>query len=339
MNNKPADDEARDAHLLAALSHAPDRDVAPPANVSAAILGQAQAALRPPRTRAPSWLEGLRAALLRGLRPAPMAAFGTVAMATLIGVMWSGHEPPEATPSLRPQTVAATPPTVPAPADAPPAAQAPSVQRQTAPPLRPTSPPAVRAQPQARALPQAQPAATTITQPQAAEPAPTVAAAARPDALREPVARGDATAKSMADAAPAARSRTESATAALGAAMPAAASPLAAPTVDLEAAVRSDATRVRWQLTQGRLVAHGAVQRDWWSALARATQGAWQRAAHGTPGQTEGAPVVLVIDGAPRGSLAFEPNHLVWREPGGQAWRAPVAADTLRDWQEAVRRW
>ena len=313
MNNKPSNDEARDAHLLAALSHAPDRDVAPPADVSAAILGQAQAAVRPPRARRPTWHEGLRTAFRRLLQPAPMAAFGTVAMATLIGVMWSGEEPPEATPSLRPQTVVATPPTAPATAEAPRSKSA-----------APT---------------QAAPAATTMTQPRPVEPAPRIVAAPRPDALRKSAAPGDVTAKSMADAAPAARSRTESAAAALGAAMPAAASPLTAPTIDLEAAARSDATRVRWQLTQGRLVAHGALQRDWWSVLARATQGAWQRAAQGTHSDIDGVLVVLVIDGAPRGSLVFEPNHVVWREPGGQAWRAPVAADTLRDWREAVRRW
>ncbi len=114
---------------------------------------------------------------------------------------------------------------------------------------------------------------------------------------------------------------------------PGAAAPLAAPTTDLEAAARSDDARVRWQLGQGRRVAHGAPQRDWWLALARATQGAWRPAA---TQEIDSALVVLMIDGEPRGSLVFEPNHVVWREPGGQVWRAPVAADTLRDWREAV---
>lgn len=94
MNQIPAGDEARGAHLLAALQHAPDRDVVPPAALSAAILRRAQAAAQPPRVR--WWV-----ALDRLWRPAPMAAFGAVAMATLIGILWSGQDPPEAHASSR----------------------------------------------------------------------------------------------------------------------------------------------------------------------------------------------------------------------------------------------
>lgn len=319
-------DEDRDDHLLAALRHAPDRDVKPPADLSAAILGRAQAAVQPPQAPGASWLDGWRATFYRLLRPAPMAAFGTVAMATVIGVMWSGQSPPDATPSLRPETMAAAPAT----ADAPPAAQAPVAQRESAPAAvqtRPTvarpPPPAAAEAQQKRAAPEDLAAAeSSATLPQPAEPA-----------------RREFAAKSMADAAPAptaVRSRAESATAALGAAAPVATSPLTAPTIDFEAAARSDPARVRWHLASGRMAAHDAAQRDWWSALARATQGRWQAAAGGAPA---GAQVTVTIDGVPRGSLVFEPNHVVWREPGGLSWRAPIAADTLRDWQEALARW
>ena len=99
-------DDSRDAHLLAALRHAPDRDVAPPAQLSAAILGQARQAARAKPGAAPSRWRALWAGLWQ---PAPMAAFGTLAMATLIGVMWQGQKVPEAAPSLRPDVVAAAP--------------------------------------------------------------------------------------------------------------------------------------------------------------------------------------------------------------------------------------
>ena len=109
MNPQPPDDDPRDAHLLAALRHAPDRDVVPPAQLTAAILGQARRAVR--RRGARAWRDGMRAALERLWQPAPMAAFGTLALATLIGVMWRDQEWPDATPSLRPEraVVAAEP--------------------------------------------------------------------------------------------------------------------------------------------------------------------------------------------------------------------------------------
>ena len=349
MSHTPDDD--RDAHLLAALRHAPDRDVQPPADVSAAILVRAQAAVQPARTRSPNGRAGWRAAIDQVLRPGPMAAFGTVALATLIGVMWSGQSPPDATPSLRAEAGAAAPAAAPASADTVPAAQAPSAQREAAPTAAQTSPPVVRPPPRAvaealqkRAAPEVLAAAeskATQPQPQPMAAAAQIAAAPQQDAQREPAAQ-DAAAKSTADAAPATlalparRSRAESTAATLGAAAPDAAAPLTAPTIELEAAVRSDPARVRWQVAGGRMAAHGPAQRDWWAALARATQGRWHAAGGGEPA---GMQVTLTIDGVPRGSLAFEPNHLLWREPGGLTWRAPIAADTLREWQAALARW
>ena len=344
MSHTPDDD--RDAHLLAALRHAPDRDVKPPADVSAAILGRAQEAVQPPRARGANWPAGWRTAIDRLLRPAPMATFGTVATATLIGVMWSGQSPPDATPSLRPETMAAAPAAAPASTDT-----LPSAQRKSAPAAAQTNPPVASPRPHAaaealpkRAAPEVLVAAESKAaqpQPQPAPPAPRIAAAPRQDAQRGPVAQ-DAAAKSMADAALAApaplttRSRAESTAAALGAAAPAAAAPLTAPTIELEAAVRGDPARVRWQVTGGRTAAHGPAQRAWWTALARATQGRWQAASDSGPA---GAQVTLTIDGAARGSLAFEPGAVVWREPGGLTWSAPMATDTLREWQEALARW
>ena len=130
MTQSPiSDDDPRDAHLLTALRHAPDRDFTPPPQLSAAILEHAQRALQTRRARAPRW----QAAWARLWQPAPMAAFGTLAMATLIGVLWDGQEIPDATPSLK-SVPAATPAPAPVPAHAPaPAGEAP--ERSVAAPL------------------------------------------------------------------------------------------------------------------------------------------------------------------------------------------------------------
>jgi hypothetical protein len=118
-----ADDDPRDAHLLAALRHAPDRDVAPPARVTAAILDQAQAAARGSRARGAEPRSGWRSIWGQLWQPAPMAAFGTVAMATLIGVLWGGKELPEAEPSWRPEAVTTAPESTPTAPTVPAAAQ------------------------------------------------------------------------------------------------------------------------------------------------------------------------------------------------------------------------
>ncbi len=85
-------DAPRDARLLAALRHAPDRDAVPPPEVTARILAAARDAVRP--APAPlSWAQRLAA----WLQPPQLgAAFGTIAVAVLVGMMWSTREAPEA---------------------------------------------------------------------------------------------------------------------------------------------------------------------------------------------------------------------------------------------------
>jgi hypothetical protein len=371
----PTPDDPRDAHLVAALRHAPDRDVAPPAQLSAAILEQAQRALRSQR---PAPASGWRLLWERLWQPAPMAAFGTLAMGTLIGVMWGAQEPPDATPSLRPEAVAAAPakpradapavigavqPPAPSPvaraAEAAPAersaavakttarapsAPAPSLRSAKADPLSTASDRAVDANVaapevrQAAAVSEAAQASTMAPAPAPAAlpvPAPTTAIVAPQAVPQVPDRRRDALAKSLADAAPpAARSRSEAMAPALGAARLALPSPLAA--ADIAAAMAGDAQRVGWRVGAERTVAHEAAQREWWSALARATQGRWQPAAASA---AEGASVALLIDGALRAALAFEPQALVWREANGAVWRVSVEPALLREWQEALARW
>ena len=384
-------DDGRDAHLLAALRHAPDRDVAPPAQLSAAILGQARQAARAKPGAAPSRWRALWAGLWQ---PAPMAAFGTLAMATLIGVMWQGQEVPEAAPSLRPDVVAAAP--APAPA-APTVVRAepespivPSLSRETSRQAQgertlkasaPTTPaqrkaeaaaqtatvessstgsgrtgmsaPPVQQAKDASALAEAA-AAGKITEPMAPAPpsSPSPPAAPMPPALAAPMAaaaapatregesRRDALAKSMADAAPAAaaaapRARSEMPFASLGAALAPGAAPLAAAGAEIDAAMRTDPIRVRWRTAAERQLAHDAAQREWWAALNRATQGRWQRAAGAAPTPA----LTLLIDGAARGSIGFEPQAVVWRDASGSLWRAAVAPETWGELQAATARW
>ncbi len=369
MNAPAPDDDPRDPHLLAALRHAPDRDALPPAPVTAAILGHARQAVRPARAAAPAWRAGLRAAFARLWQPAPLAAFGTLAMATLIGVMWGGQPVPDATPGLRPEHAAPAPS---APRDAavavgstaavlPASRDVASEQKEAAPDAGPSKPRLAQA-------PSSPPAAKAKSSRPAATPPPETAIA-RADAMQEREARRDiadavapqvaaapapapapspapapaplqsgALAKSAADAAPnLLRARSERAAPALGANTGAA--PLAGAAAEIDAATSSDAARVRWRITPQRTVAHEAAQRAWWAAVQTATQGRWQGASASSGSGAASEALTLLIDGAARGRLAFEPLAIVWHDANGATWRAPIEAPTLRAWQEALTRW
>lgn len=315
-----ADDE-RDPHLLAALHHAPDRDVAPTAQLSAAILAEAQQALRelavaPRASRWRIW----QAAFDRLWQPAPMAAFGTLVMGAVIGVMWQGQEPPDATPALRPQR-AATPPTSvgTASSERAPVELSPAASAAAAEPTLPSAAAHDRSRAQDAALSKAP-----------HEPA----AAARAGSATE---RREALGKTHADPArPPPRASAEAVPGHLAAAAaPMPEEPLAQAVVALDAALRSDPERVQWRLTPQRVLAHDAERRAWWSALQGASEGRWQRAA------SSSARVVLtvLIDGAPAGSIAFEPQAVVWTDASGSAWRAPLGTAELRALQEPQARW
>ena len=345
MNPPAPDDDMRDAHLLAALRHAPDRDALPPAPLTAAILEQARQAVRPPPAIAPAWHDGLRAAFARLWQPAPMAAFGTLAMATLIGVMWGGQELPEATPHRRPELAEPAPAQAQAPvaAAADTAQPAPRAAKPTAKPIQAPKATGIAQAPAPTAPPPPEPsvaAADTMKEREGRRDAAGAVAPQRAAAPAPPPQQNDALAKSLADAAPAAlRARSERAAPALGATSGTDGAPLAGAAAEIDAAGGSDAARVRWRLAGQRLVAHGAAQREWWSVVQRGTHGRWQLAATGSATGAESDPIALLIDGAPRGSLAFEPQGIVWRDANGVAWRAAITAQTLRAWQEALAGW
>lgn len=100
------DDVARDAHLRAALRHAPDRDARPPAELSRRILDAARAAAgsAPKRTARPAaapWArvrDGLASCTAWLRHPGATAAFASLMLATVIGVMWRDGPPPETEP-------------------------------------------------------------------------------------------------------------------------------------------------------------------------------------------------------------------------------------------------
>lgn len=134
-------DLPRDAHLRAALRHAPDRALAPPPAVRAAILAAAHAALHGAAPqRAGRWRPRWRALwdLLR--QPAAGAAFASLALATVLALMWRGGAPTDA---AHEAPLARAPAGVEAAA---PQAAAPQASRERAPSARPPErPPAATA--------------------------------------------------------------------------------------------------------------------------------------------------------------------------------------------------
>lgn len=122
------DHEQRDAHLLAALQHAPDRDMLPPAALSAQILDSARQAVQPARPAAPArswkaaWLERLLQWQRLLAQPATAGALATLAVATVIGLMWRSGVPADEETQFAVAQVAAPE------APAPPPAMAPATQ-------------------------------------------------------------------------------------------------------------------------------------------------------------------------------------------------------------------
>ena len=280
-------DPTVDPHLLAALRHAPDRSALPPPAVTARILAAARDAARPPAAASPwrrlgAWL----------VQPQVGAAFATLAVATLLGVMWSAHEPaPSPTTSAVAEVTAApaasTPIVQAPPATAPPAPAAArrvaKLERQRAETREAGAKAAVEAAP-----PPAAPA-DALAKADAAPPAPvpTPAAAAPVPAAAPPAARSERVLTNEAGAPTAGR------------AAPSAALALAdrAPSFDPLQGLEADgAAAWTWHVSgpSGAVGdrAHGTAQQALWAALRQATQGRWQAAAPRRPGCALAGPAV-----------------------------------------------
>lgn len=148
MSTRRDDAAELDAHLRAALRHAPDRDTAAPAQLSEQILSAARRSVQPMH-EGPAWPRHVRAALASALdaltRPAGAAAFASLVLATVIGVMWHEGDPTEVLPERlrRPDAAPRARSDTPAPAPTAPATlqtpAEPASQAQTAAPDRATA--------------------------------------------------------------------------------------------------------------------------------------------------------------------------------------------------------
>ena len=264
--------ELRDARLRKAMEQAPDAQLQPHARTREAILAAARGAVQPAWKR--WWPRNARSGLPWA------AAFATVAMATLLTLMWQGQEapgsreetqvavaPPAAAPEPAPTPTPATAPS-PAPAPAPATPPAPAAAPAPAPlpaPATAAAPPtaaapvtgsarATRSAPRTRSAPDAQAPVLADAAPAAADatarPAAPEARSAAPAApAAAPVAEPAPPALAAAPAAPAPRPPTV----AMAAPEPQAAQP--APSAAPRAALRAAPSRSMW--TQVRIEAGG----------------------------------------------------------------------------------
>lgn len=353
MDHTPQEDLVRDAHLMAALRHAPDRDVAPPPEVTARILAAARAAVAaaPKPPVAPLW-QRLAAWLVQ---PRIGAAFGTLAVATLVGLLWATREAPVSEPA--PQVAmpaggeAASASAVAAPQAASPApSPEPAVANTAGRVARPSAAPAPR-----RELPvakQAAPAATTAEVAAAAPavpgapptPHPTRSAQAMPPSdPAAAVAERRAAADTLADAAtgrPAAAAPSPavgSTSGLLARSRQEAAAAAADPLASIDALLGRAPPGLAWQ-REGRTIAHGDAQRQWWAALQSATQGRWRR---DLPAAPEAAPpwIELREDGRAVAAWWLDGGVLRLRDSQAQSWSAPVTEAQRRDWLAAAALW
>ncbi len=365
-------DDPRDAHLLAALRHAPDRDAVPPREISERILAAARAAaqssraaVRPRHVASAPWWQRLSAWLMQ---PQVAASFGTLAVASIVGVMWSTREPPvaEFTPPpamadrLEQRPLAEAPLAAPQPEAAKPdadgAATAPAAIGQARPPAaplpRPKQAPAKDAAARSRSALEAPaaPADNATTATPSAAPPPPAAVAPTQQAADAAVSAPAAAAERRAATASESRVmelRREAAprpasAAAMGMSLTAKANAAADPLARWDAALGADASAsVLWRLGDRRdapPLAHGAAQARWWAALRRATDGAWQaRTRDPSP-----PPSWLAFDvsGASAGSIDLAGDGvLLCPTEGAACWRAPITPAQRDAWIAEIARW
>lgn len=281
------DDEPRDAHLQAALRHAPDREAAPPAALSAQILAQARRAAvsRRPAPAGPGWAERWFGWMSR---PVAAGAFGSLLIAGFVGLMWREGPPPETA------VVVEAPVAVPeAPAPAPPAAPAPAA---------PPAPPA-QVQQKARATP------------------PAVQAPPAPAAVQAPPAPAGSSRDAALESRPAAAAAPPAAVAPLAAPSPAAARQALA-AVDPLAPVIAALSAPADSAMRERLQALSEQTRGRWRAVATRAAEADNSAAGASAGPA-GEPV-FDSQGRLLGHLQADTEQVIWRAADGRIWRAPA---------------
>jgi hypothetical protein len=336
----PADDP-RDAHLLAALRHAPDQADGPPPGLSAQIREQARQSLA--RSPTPTAALGTPGVFERWFgwmsQPVAAGAFGTLLIAGFVGLMWHEGPPPEALPGAD----------VPTPVEAASAARAmaTSAPATPAPPAAPESPatpsalppPAPPAPPPPRAAAPARPTATpkAVDAPgERADKGPAVAAersTPAPAAAPAPAAPPPPPQAPAPIAAPAPFAAPAPAAVPAPAAAPAQAAPKAAGTVGAAQRARDNAAAP----AAARLAAPPAdLDADPLAAAIAAADGAWRERLRTVRAQTQGrwvrvdalpdgdGEVVTGAAGQRLGRLLVQGLHITWQPADGRAWRATL---------------
>jgi hypothetical protein len=327
------DDLPRDERLLEALRHAPDRDVEPPAALSARILASARAATVAPAPAAHTgrrWRMRLRDAVASVAPPRPpwAAAFGTVVAAVLVGVLWSTNRVDE------PATTDAAPAPAKAAREAPtplPEARRPAADNSAAAPASPAAPPAATPKP-------------SVAMDKARE-----RGAAPAKAEAETSARGTAPLAGPAPAAPAARldtaaggsaqRRIESADAAsppAAAGRTAAAVRSADPMVRLDTALAARPDEVSWRHAL-RTHFHEGPQRRWWVQLRDDTRGRWRAVPESRRESVQ--PWVTVSVAGQRVAMFWFEDDVLWLRDEAGLWRVAVTPAQQRLWQAGLVTW
>lgn len=330
-----------DAHLRAALRHAPDAQAQPGPALRAAIVRAAHEAVRAGAPPAPHAAPGAWSALGELWRrfwqaPAPArpvwaAGLAAAVVASLTLTLWWGEPVP---PPVRTEPPLPAPPPPPAPEAAAPQAQ---------------SRPATQGPPPAAALgsTSAAPAREAVAPAEDASEA-AVAAPARKARAESPAVRPTADARPRAappatvpPAAPAidtaAQSRDQAGPADERTAAPPASPPMAAPTAAPMAAPMAKAAEAT-----GNTKAENAAMARRQSGAAQAVAAdrivaslpptLAQRAATGEPWRTlarlswqPADPTAASADPSPSATWQREPGGMLWREPDGRQWFAPIA--------------
>ena len=352
-------DDVRDAHLVAALRHAPDRDALPPREVSERILAAARAAVRP--APAVPWWQRVGVWLVR---PQVAASFGTLVVVSIVGLMWSTREPPVDEPALRQsaaEPAAATSAVASTAASAAPVPAevgrderdllalkiptTPSPKQETT-PRRAKEAKAPAAKAEARPAPA--PGSDAMAESMAASEG-SAAPAAAPVAQPGNTCAADAavTAAAGADAAKTSRQRAAAAPVpALESSSRQALATASSAATGADPLTRIDALLARGRAAWGsdqRVMPHAAAQAAWWAQLRLATAGGWRRMpsqAHDIVAPPRSTWLTLFeadvrhvsIDlGSDSVQLCLIEQHACWR--------APITAAQHDAWIAEVARW
>ena len=352
----PLDDDARDAHLRAALRHAPDHDLAAPNALTERILARAASAVG--AHGRPGWLAGLRRSLAALAQPRPAAALASLALATVVGLMWREGPPPEA-PADRVAAASTPPPAgtasvaeapLPAPAaaklEAPPPPAAPTMRR--APPAIvdrvPKSMPAPTEPRRAERRRDEAPSAGAITA-VPAPPNPPAAAAAPPAAPARAEPQAAAASESRSITLPAAEmARGFAGPAPMNAQLAAKAAPdaVATATNPLRAAVaallRAGEAGARWQTAGSALKPLNAAAMAWLQDVQRQAAGRWQT---GSGAELSANALVFSGEAGLLGRLEVVDGGVLWQPAGtpGATWFAALPPATVQALRDGLAAW